>query len=380
MYAVLGFALASWLGVILGLGLVGLLIGVAVAIAFGGAYLYAGRRSTQQDALLWALAITAERGMPLAPTFDVLAYQCRGEYRRKVLAAAYYLRQGLSLPQVLEREPGLFPADAVILTRVGQACGTLTTALRESAQSRARFRGPWMTLALRVVYLLWLLTVLETITGFTFAFILPKYQAIFADFGTPLPSSTNLMIAVADSLRRYGYLFAPIGILQLGLLMLAMVASVGVLPWNLPLVAHLFFRRHTAVLLRCLAYVIEGNKPMAEVLGNLARIYPAEPIRNRLLWVVRDIEAGEDWCAALAGRGLIRPSEEALLEAAKRTGNLAWALRQAAESSERRLTYRFQLFVQWFLPLCLVLAGALVFLIAFAYFTPLVVLIQKLSG
>jgi protein transport protein HofC len=147
----------------------------------------------------------------------------------------------------------------------------------------------------------------------------------------------------------------------------------------MPLVANIFFRRHSAILLRCLAYVVEGNKPMTEAIRNLARTHPAEPVRKRLLRVVRDIEAGEDWCRALAVRGLIRPSEESLLEAAKKVGNLPWALRQAAESSERRLTYRFQLWVQWFLPLCVLLAGALVFLIVVAYFAPLLVLIEKLA-
>ena len=95
---------------------------------------------------------------------------------------------------------------------------------------------------------------------------------------------------------------------------------------------------------------------------------------------VHDIEAGEDWCAALAGRGLIRPAEEALLEAAKAAGNLPWALRQAAENSERRLSYRFQVWVSVFLPLCLLLIGALVFLFAFAYFAPLIVVIENLTG
>jgi protein transport protein HofC len=380
MYAVVFCALVSWLAVITNLGLAGVLVGLALALVFGVVYLYAGRRSTQQDALIWALAVTAERGMPLAPTFDVVAGQCRGEYRRKVQAAAYYLRQGLTLPQVLEREPRLFPREVQVLIRVGHACGSLAAALRESALLRALFRGPWMTLSLRVSYLLWVLIFLQMIAGFTFYFILPKYQAIFADFGVPLPSVTIAITGIASFFNKYLFIFAPVVALEYGLLFFALVSAMGVLPWNLPLVANIFFRRHSAILLRCLAYVVEGNRPMAEAIRNLARTYPAEPIRNRLLWVVRDIEAGEDWCRALAGRGLIRPSEEALLEAAKRVGNLPWALRQAAESSERRLTYRFQLWVQWFLPLCVLLAGALVFLIVIAYFAPLLVLLEKLAS
>jgi protein transport protein HofC len=379
MYGVVFCALVSWIGVITGLGPASAIVGLALALFFGAVYLYAGRRSTQQDALIWALAVTAERAMPLAPTFDVLAGQCRGEYRRKVQAAAHYLRQGFTLPQVLERVPRLFPPEAQVLARVGHACGTLAAALRESAQLRARFRGPWMALSARFSYLIWVLIFLETIAGFTFYFILPKYQAIFADFGVPLPAITSLIISISHFFARYSLILAPLVLLEYGLLLFALASAMGVLPWNLPLVASIFFRRHSAILLRCLAYVVEGNRPMMEAMRNLARTYPAEPIRNRLLWVVRDMDAGEDWCRALARRGLIRPSEESLLEAAKKVGNLSWALRQAAENSERRLTYRFQLWVQWFLPFCVILTGALVFLIIVAYFTPLLVLIEKLA-
>jgi type II secretory pathway component PulF len=380
IYAVIFSALALGLGVLTGLVLVIPILGLAIALVFGGVYLYAGRRSTQQDALLWALAVTAEHGMPLAPTFDVVAGLCRGTYRRRVQAGAYELRQGHTLPQVLEREPRLFPSDARVLARVGHNCGSLAAALRESAQSRALFRGPWMALSLRFSYLLWVLIILQTIVGFTFYFILPKYQAIFADFGVPLPSITILIIDISSFLGTYAFIVLPLVLLEYGLLLVAVVSATGVLPWDVPLVAGLFFRRHSAILLRCLAHVVEAKRPMVDAMQNLVRTYPAEPIRNRLRSVLRDVEAGEDWCRALGTHRLIRPSEEALLEAAKKVGNLPWALRQAAENSERRLTYQFQLWVQWFLPLCVMLAGVLVIVIVVAYFTPLLVLIQKLSG
>jgi protein transport protein HofC len=380
MYAVLYCALVLWLGVITGLALLSGIFGLIFAMVFAVVYLYAGRRSTQQEALLWGLAVTAERGMPLAPTFDVFAGQSRGEYRRKVRAAAHYLRQGLSLPQVLEHEPRLFPRDAAVLIREAYACGTLAQALRESAAIRARLRGPWMALALRLAYLLWVLVVLQAISAFTFYFILPKFEAIFADFGVPLPAITVMLIEVSHFIVKYFYLFFPLLLLELGVLFCAAVAATGVLPWDLPLVAGVFYRRHSAIVLRCLAYVVEANRPMTEAIRSLARTYPAEPIRNRLQKVARDIDAGEDWCLALADRGLVRPAEASLLEAARRVGNLPWALRQAAETGERRLTYRFQFWVHWLLPLCVLAAGMLVFLIAVAYFTPLLVLIQKLSG
>jgi protein transport protein HofC len=224
------------------------------------------------------------------------------------------------------------------------------------------------------------LIALEVVSGFISYFILPKYEAIFADFGIPLPAVTILTVEVSHFLVKYGPLLLPLFLLQLGLEMLAVISAFGVLPWDLPLVGRFFHRRHSALVLRCLAYVVEGSRPMSEGLQMLARTYPVHAVRIRLRKVANDVQAGGDWCEALARYGFVRPPEAALLEAARRVGNLSWALRQAAENGERRLLYGFEFAVQWLFPLILMALAAIVFAMSVAYFTPLVVLIEKLAS
>jgi type IV pilus assembly protein PilC len=40
-----------------------------------------------------------------------------------------------------------------------------------------------------------------------FAMIVPKFEAVFADFGTPLPAVAAITIAVSDAIRNFWYLF-----------------------------------------------------------------------------------------------------------------------------------------------------------------------------
>jgi protein transport protein HofC len=381
MYGVLYCALFLWIGVLTGIVFLGGIFGLAFALLFGAVYLYAGRRSTQQDALLWALAVTAERGMPLDPTLEAFAAQCAGKYRREVLAAADALKQGETLPQAIAHAPGLLPREAEPLVRTGHESGTLSAALRESADLRSRLRGPWMSLAIRLAYLTWVLLVLQSVAGFLAFFILPKFEAIFADFGVPLPAITILMIEVTHFLIKYFYIvYLPLLLIQLAVVGAATAAVFGMLPWDLPLVGRLFDRRHAAVVLRCLAQVVEGNRPIGQGLRWLVEMYPVERMRLRLLDAAREVEAGHDWCAALHAHSVIRGPELALLDAARRCGNLAWALRQAAETSERRFAYRFQVLVYAVMPLFVVAIGALVFVMTVAYFTPLLVLVEKLAS
>ena len=51
---------------------------ILIAMAVGAAVILARARTTQQDSLLWILAIAAERGMPLAPTVAAFADQYAG--------------------------------------------------------------------------------------------------------------------------------------------------------------------------------------------------------------------------------------------------------------------------------------------------------------
>ena len=76
---------------------------------------------------------------------------------------------------------------------------------------------------------------------------------------------------------------------------------------------------------------------------------------------------------------MIRAADAAVLASAESVGNLAWACAELAETAERRLATRIQLVIQTLFPLVVVILGMLVFILATAYFLPLVNLIQNLT-
>ena len=98
-----------------------------------------------------------------------------------------------------------------------------------------------------------------------------------------------------------------------------------------------------------------------------------------MISVESDVRQGVDWIEALWRHGLIRAADGEVLTAAAKVGNLGWALSELAESAERRLATRFQAVVQTLFPLVVVMLGAVIFMMAIAYFLPLVQLIQRLT-
>ena len=221
---------------------------------------------------------------------------------------------------------------------------------------------------------------MQVIFSFIMYFIVPKFEAIFSDFGVPLPQIT---ISVIDASHRL-VSFAPLT----GLLILAEVLIVVLIPLSfvnsyeidLAVVDSLFRRKHVGLILRSLALTVDGGKPIESGLALLARDYPSSWVQVRLRLILDATRRGESWTSSFQHYGLLSKSEAQTLDAASRVGNLGWVLRELAESSDRRLGYRLQLWSQFLFPVAVLAVGIVVFLVCVAYFAPLVTLIMRLSG
>jgi protein transport protein HofC len=375
-------AVAVFLSAAVTMGAVVVIGGIAVtfAIAIGGGVILARRRSTQQDSLLWMLAIAAERGMPLASTVADLADQFSGRYRSRILHLASRLESGSSVPEALEQVPGVVSRDALLLARIGQETGRLPEALRMAASSRVSQLPIWTSIASRFAYLLALLLTIQTVCGFLLYFIVPKFEAIFRDFGVPLPQATVALIEASHYVVRYGFVTGWIPPLEILLLIFLPFSFAGWVNYDVPFFDRLLRRRHVALVLRALSLVVDAGKPIETGLGILASHYPTWWVRRKLIKVDDDVQHGVHWIDALQRQDLIRGSDAEVLESASRVGNLAWAMRELGETGERRLAFRFQGVIQTLFPLVVITIGAGILVLAVAFFAPLVALIQRLAG
>jgi protein transport protein HofC len=381
IYGIFYSALLCWLFVLIAVPLVvGSIVGF-VALGIGVSILVARRRSSQQDGLIEIMAIAAEQGMALAPALDAFSEECRGPFRRRVRAAAQALEDGSGLLEVLDRIPGILPAAVEVFARIGWESGNLAGALRESASNRRALRPAWVALTWRVEYLVYLLALIQIIVGFLMFYILPKLVAIFRDFRLPLPSITlyltELRFLLIDENQYLLYMLVAMEVVILIWLPFALGR------WTdrgFPFLDRVLIRGHSAPVLRGLAWVVEGGRPLIWGVRALGVWYPARPVRQRLQRVAQDLEHGVDWTESLRAHRLIRSADAAVLDSARRAGNVAWAMRATAEANERRLAYRLQVLVQTLYVPLLFLVGAVVALIGVAFYLPLTQIIERLAG
>jgi protein transport protein HofC len=350
---------------------------LSVATVVSGAVMFFRWRSARQEALLWSMAIAAERGMPLASVFDAVP----AGSTQKLIVLREMLRSGAPLPQVLDVVRGVVPRDAEVLVHVGWGVGMLPGTLREAADLRSAQVPGRAALATRSAYFVFLLVVVQLISSFLLYFIMPKFQVIFRDFGVPLPWLTRSLLGGSQFLvQSTGPVLALVVLVEAALLLVLPFSIAGWWTWDLPLLDRLFRRKHAALVLRSLAWVVDANQPLSFGLALLVRSYPSTWVRLRLDQALHDVDCGGDCWDALLKSGLIRRSDNVLLTSAARAGNLAWALREAAASGERRFTYHAQLALQTLGTVVLIGVAALVFVTIAAYFLPLLTIMKSLEG
>jgi type II secretory pathway component PulF len=379
MWLVCALAFLSWLYVTV--GLFAIVVGAVVLIALlaGTGMILARQRSTQQDSLLWILAIAVERGMPLAPTLASFADQFRGAYRRRIMNLAAHLNWGTPLPEALEKVRRVVSRDAILMAHVGQETGRLPQALRATASARSSQLPIWAAIASRFSYLLGVLLAIQAICGFLLYSVVPKFESIFKDFGVSLPPVTILLIEGSHYLIKYGFFSAWVPPLEIMLLLFIPFSFAGWINYDVPFFDRLLKRRHLALILRALALVVEAGKPIETGLSILASHYPTWWVRRKLIKANSAVRRGEPWIDALWRQGLMRATDAEVLSTSGEVGNLAWAMRELSETTERRLVFRFQAVLQTIFPLVVVNIGVGVFFLAVAFFAPLTELIRRLA-
>ncbi len=347
------FAVAGWVFVIVGFfGISGpvflnplgiLFIVFLMLVALATVRFHAARRNN----LLWSLAIAAERKIPLASAARGLAEDSFGVASRPTRRLAELLEGGTSLSVAMQKT-GRLNTDAIeSMVLVGDRFGAVPKSLRAAATSQAAHEPLIQSLVGRMSYLFAIVSIFFAGASFMMWKIFPALGKIFDDFDTELPDATLTLFRTGQILITWGVLvIVPAVVLGVFVFIYALCRYLGLIRFDVFVLSRFTLPLHRSNVLKCLAIAAEMQRPLDQVFACLAEFYPRSGIRQRLLAVLQAVDGGQDWREAMKKVDLLRPAEAAVLQAAARTGNLDWALREMANSTLRRYLYQAQIAVQ----------------------------------
>lgn len=349
---------------------------VGLIVLIGGLIVYfVQRRRYDRRAILGAMEIATRAGMPLGPAVEACGSMCGRLMRRRAEHLNTRLEGGQPLDEALCRVRGLLPQRTTALVAVGARHGDPGQAVRQAVAATDSRQTQLAQFIPNLLYLLAVIWAFINILGFVMYYIVPKFQAIFADFGVNLPGITINLIKLSHVFM--DVVFVLILIAPVLAILLLVGAARG---WEIPLASRVLAPRDRAIVLRGLAVGVTAGQPMIDVVRSFEQLYPRRWMRRRLRTVREALERGSDWTRALQAGRLIGSAEAVLLESAQGAGNLPWAIETLAGSIERRLAYRLQVLMQFGFPITIIVFGLFLLFVTTALFLPLINLMTRLAS
>ena len=346
-------------------------------------YFWANVQTVRQRTLLTLIQTAVETEKPLQDIVRAYAANCFFWYAARLRRFADALDSGFSLEAAVRQHWGLFRYDVASMIRLGgNAVETLRSIETVAHDERdfAPIRG--MTI-IRIIYLCNIVLSMIPILAFLFSKIVPEFEKMFLEFGTPLPALTAAVVHFSQYFVMFWYLFFPLFFPLASLFFFAVICYL-ILQTNVVVFRPIGLRRmfrytDSAKFLMVFAVGMRQRYPLPVIMRMYRWTVPSDYLRKKGADIHAAIEKGNDWIEAVRQAGFISAPEASLLQSAQRTGNTPAVLDQLALSKERLQIRKDDLLSKMvFIPLIFLLA-AVVGTSVVALFLPLIALITALS-
>lgn len=281
------------------------------------------------------------------------------------------LSGGATLSQAMEQVPGVFDRQTVSLVRAAEATGNLTEVLQRLIEHFTQQKEMRQRLFSALVYPVFVCVLAFGVILFFVFFLLPRLQDLLASLGGKLPLATQIVVAGAQFMVRYGVLLLPF----------LAFAAVALWRWRQSeagrrlsdaWVLKIFYVRNLVIettllnFTQVLAVLLENGIPTVEALRLTERTIVNRTLQAKLHEATDRVLEGASLSAALAWTGFFPDLLLDRLAVGESTGKLAPCLRDISRSYASRHTRRLQALTSVISTLVLLFAFSFVGLIAYA--------------
>lgn len=344
------------------------------------------RRLKDMSAFVRQLSILVSTGTPMVDAIASLEQQIApGAWKDALSDIRQRLEQGASLSSSLEHHPSYFDAVARSLIAAGESGGQLDAMLKRLAMlTRQQSRTRAMVLG-AMVYPALLISVASVVLVTMLLFVLPRFEGLFQNLGSPLPPTTQLLMELSHLLRERWW--AAIGV--------AIMVVVGLKFWlgsdrgrqtigsavlKVPHFGKLMRSFCTSRVMRVLGVLVEARVPLLEALrltreasGNRSYADLLDRVENR-------VTKGESVSAALENTQLIDRNIVEAIRSGERSGALGAVLTSVADFLDEDNEVVLKSLSSVIEPLILIVLGVMIGFVAVSMFLPLFDLASATGG
>jgi len=312
------------------------------------------------------LAVSMKAGLTLDAAMALLIETADSERLKtmleKVTAA---IHNGVTLSDALQQHSSAFDRFYINTLRAGEAAGSLNVVLARLTSHLERSRATKKTVQAALIYPAVLVAVAIITLLILLVYVVPQFQTLFEDMGQTLPVPTQIVIAVADSIKQYG-IYAVMVMVALVMALKQTMRDgdkrgpIDKIILRLPLVADMVVKLEVARFSRTLSTLISNGVPMLSALTVVAESVNNTVIRNMITTVKNNVQEGKGMARVLKQQAIFPPLAVQLIQVGEETGELTPMLEQVADIYDDELQDAVQRFLTLLEPLLIIGLGVVV--------------------
>lgn len=219
------------------------------------------------------LSILQDAGLPILRSLKILEEQCKpGRLKNSLMDTCEEIEGGATLSEAMSKAPKCFDRLYVNMIKAGEAGGALEIILRRLADFMEKAEALKRKVKGAMVYPCVVVMVAVGILTFIMIKIVPTFETIFADFETPLPPPTLMLVAISQNTAKYWYMIPAIPISIVLFVRLIKKFKHGKMGWdlfmlNVPVFGLLVEKNSLARATRTLGTLVQSGVPILEGLN-----------------------------------------------------------------------------------------------------------------
>ena len=340
------------------------------------------------------LSTLQDAGLPLLRSLQILESQLKpGKLKGILVDVCDDVEGGTSLSESMAKHPRAFDRLYTKMVAAGEVGGVLDIILQRLSEFMEKSQSLKRKIKAALIYPIAVVIIAILIVTFIMWFIIPKFQAIFKDFGVALPLLTRYLIDFSTWIAGNNpgqkipgaivVLLSPIAIWLT--VTLSRKTPIGraffdTLIFWAPIFGNLVRKSVTARFTRTLGTLISAGVPILEAVL-ITRDTSGNHVFEKALNKVHDsIREGESFAEPLRESKVCDAIVVNMIDVGEETGDLDVMLLKIADNYDEEVDVAVGGLIKLIEPMLIVFLGGVVGTIVIAMFLPLVAMIESLQG
>lgn len=303
-------------------------------------------------------------GLPLDRSLNILAEI--SEHRKMkevVLSLLKSIREGGSFSEALQKHPEAFSRLYVNMVRAGEAGGFLDVILErlnEFLESSKELKEHVFSAMIypTILFITGGLSIILILT-----FVLPRFSVIFAELGSSLPLSTQILLVVSNALKSYGLILLILIVAAWFAFKNYISTDGGKYKWDaikLRLMGDVIIKLETARFCRTLGTLLTSGVSLLQALNNAKEVISNQVIASAIETVSKGAKEGKGISIPLSQAGIFPPLALSMIKVGEETGQLDQMLIRIAATYEKSLRQAIKRFMGFLEPALILIMGLVI--------------------